>query len=88
MLLTFIGADHEVTGSCHFIEAAGKNILVDYGMEQGKDYYENEPLPVSAPKSTETDRTKRERYKWKKMPKSMLQGTADLSEVPKMTAEG
>jgi metallo-beta-lactamase family protein len=45
----FIGADHEVTGSCHFIEAAGKNILVDYGMEQGKDYYENVPLPVSAP---------------------------------------
>ncbi len=49
MRLMFIGADHEVTGSCHFIEAAGKNILVDYGMEQGKDYYENMPLPVSAP---------------------------------------
>ena len=49
MKLTFIGADHEVTGSCHFIEAAGKNILVDYGMEQGKDYFENVPLPVSAP---------------------------------------
>ena len=30
MKLMFIGADHEVTGSCHFIEAAGKNILVDY----------------------------------------------------------
>ena len=49
MKLTFIGADHEVTGSCHFIEAAGKKILVDYGMEQGKDYFENVPLPVSAP---------------------------------------
>lgn len=49
MKLIFIGADHEVTGSCHFIEAAGKNILVDYGMEQGKDYFENVPLPVSAP---------------------------------------
>ena len=49
MRLTFIGADHEVTGSCHFIEAAGKNILVDYGMEQGKDYFENVPLPVTAP---------------------------------------
>jgi metallo-beta-lactamase family protein len=49
MKLTFIGADHEVTGSCHFIEACGKNILVDYGMEQGKDYFENVPLPVSAP---------------------------------------
>ncbi len=49
MKLMFIGADHEVTGSCHFIEAAGKNILVDYGMEQGKNYFENVPLPVSAP---------------------------------------
>ncbi len=49
MKLMFIGADHEVTGSCHFIEAAGKNILVDYGMEQGKNYFENATLPVSAP---------------------------------------
>ncbi len=49
MKLIFIGADHEVTGSCHFIQAAGKNILVDYGMEQGKDTFENVPLPVSAP---------------------------------------
>ena len=49
MKLMFIGADHEVTGSCHFIEAAGKNILVDYGMEQGRNYFENVPLPVSAP---------------------------------------
>jgi metallo-beta-lactamase family protein len=49
MRLQFIGADHEVTGSCHFIECAGKHILVDCGMEQGKDYFENVPLPVSAP---------------------------------------
>ena len=48
MKLTFIGADHEVTGSCHFLEAAGKKILIDYGLEQGKDTYENVPLPVSA----------------------------------------
>ena len=34
MKLTFIGADHEVTGSCHLVEACGKNILVDCGMEQ------------------------------------------------------
>ena len=33
MKLTFIGAAHEVTGSCHFLQAAGKNILIDYGME-------------------------------------------------------
>ena len=35
MRLEFIGADHEVTGSCHYIEACGKHILLDYGMEQG-----------------------------------------------------
>jgi len=46
MKLTFVGADHEVTGSCHFIEACGKYILVDYGMEQGLNLYENVPLPV------------------------------------------
>ncbi|MCR5671207.1 MAG: MBL fold metallo-hydrolase [Butyrivibrio sp.] len=49
MKLMFIGADHEVTGSCHYLEAAGKKMLIDYGMEQGKDYFENVPLPVSAP---------------------------------------
>ena len=36
MKLTFIGAAHEVTGSCHFLQAAGKNILIDCGMEQGQ----------------------------------------------------
>lgn len=46
MKLTFIGADHEVTGSCHYLEACGKHILVDYGMEQGVNIYENAPLPV------------------------------------------
>ena len=46
MKLTFIGAAHEVTGSCHFLEACGKNILVDYGMEQGINVYENAPLPI------------------------------------------
>ena len=48
MKLTFIGAAHEVTGSCHFLQAAGKNILIDYGMEQGPDLYENPGLPVPA----------------------------------------
>ncbi len=46
MKLTFIGADHEVTGSCHCLEACGKHILVDYGMEQGVNVYENADLPV------------------------------------------
>ncbi|MCR5108088.1 MAG: MBL fold metallo-hydrolase [Lachnospiraceae bacterium] len=46
MRLKFVGADHEVTGSCHFIEANGKYMLVDYGMEQGVNIYENVELPV------------------------------------------
>ena len=47
MKLTFIGAAHEVTGSCHCLQACGKTILIDCGMEQGADAYENAPLPVS-----------------------------------------
>lgn len=47
MILGFIGADHEVTGSCHYLNVNGKHILVDYGMEQGRNYFENAPLPVS-----------------------------------------
>lgn len=48
MYLSFIGADHEVTGSCHFLNACNKNILIDYGMEQGVNVFENAPLPVNA----------------------------------------
>ena len=47
MRLTCIGAAHEVTGSCHLLEACGKNILIDCGMEQGPDLYENQELSVS-----------------------------------------
>ena len=46
MKITFIGATHEVTGSCYHLEAAGKKFLVDCGMEQGPDYYENQEIPV------------------------------------------
>ncbi len=49
MKLQFIGAAHEVTGSCHYLEACGKHMLVDYGMEQGVNLFENAPLPVEAP---------------------------------------
>ncbi len=46
MKLIFLGAAHEVTGSCTLLEACGKRILIDCGMEQGADTYENCQLPV------------------------------------------
>lgn len=46
MKLVFIGADHEVTGSCHFMEVGEKNFCVDIGMEQGQDLFENQEIPV------------------------------------------
>lgn len=48
MKLTFLGAAHEVTGSCTLLSACGRNILIDCGMEQGMDIYENCELPVAA----------------------------------------
>lgn len=48
MELMFIGADHEVTGSCHYLKVGEKHILVDYGMEQGINYFENVELPVDS----------------------------------------
>lgn len=48
MKLTFLGATHEVTGSCTYLEACGKRILIDCGMEQGPDEFENQEIPVSA----------------------------------------
>lgn len=46
MTLTFIGADHEVTGSCYLLEACGKKMLIDYGLEQGTDVYESGVCPL------------------------------------------
>ena len=48
MKLTFIRADHEVTGSCTMLEIGGLCGLVDCGMEQGRDVFENIPIPVPA----------------------------------------
>ena len=47
MKIQFIGATHEVTGSCTLLEVGGRQYLVDCGMEQGVDVFENVPLPVN-----------------------------------------
>jgi len=48
MKIQFIGAAHEVTGSCTMLTVCGKHYLVDCGMEQGKDIFQNVSLPVKA----------------------------------------
>lgn len=48
MKLVFLGADHEVTGSCHYLQVGNVNVLVDCGMEQGPDLYVNQEIPVNA----------------------------------------
>ena len=48
MKITFIGAAHQVTGSKTLVEwNEGRYFLVDYGMEQGENPYEEAELPVS-----------------------------------------
>lgn len=47
MKLTFLGAAREVTGSCTLVEAAGHRFVVDCGMEQGRDTYENVTPPCA-----------------------------------------
>ena len=39
MKITFLGAAHEVTGSCTLVVACGTRFLVVCGMEQGPDIY-------------------------------------------------
>ena len=48
MKIQFIGATHEVTGSCTLLEVCGRKFLIDCGMEQGIDVFENVPIPVPA----------------------------------------
>ena len=47
MKIQFIGAAHEVTGSCTLLQVNGRNFLVDCGMEQGLDVFQNIHLPVA-----------------------------------------
>ena len=49
MKIMFIGAAHEVTGSCHYVECGDKHFLVDYGMEQGINVFENADMPIEPP---------------------------------------
>ena len=48
MRIEFLGADREVTGSCHYVTFGEKHFLVDCGMEQGPDLYVNQEIPVNA----------------------------------------
>ncbi len=47
MELSFLGAAREVTGSCYLLKVGNRNILIDCGMEQGADIYENQTIPVN-----------------------------------------
>ena len=44
MKLTFFGAAKAVTGSCHCVECGGRRILVDCGLQQGRDEIDNRAL--------------------------------------------
>ncbi len=48
MNITFHGAARAVTGSCYMVEVAGKRILVDCGLQQGRDEIDNGALAFDA----------------------------------------
>ena len=48
MKLTFYGAAKAVTGSCHCLSCNGRKILIDCGLQQGKDEWDNSELEFAA----------------------------------------
>lgn len=49
MKLIFLGANHEVTGSRTLLEwSTGRYAMIDCGMEQGENIYENAEMPIPA----------------------------------------
>jgi metallo-beta-lactamase family protein len=48
MEISFLGAAHAVTGSCHCVSACGRHLLVDCGLQQGKDEVDNQRLHVAS----------------------------------------
>ena len=49
MKITFLGAAHQVTGSCTLVEwKPGRYFIVDYGLEQGVNTFQMQDLPIPA----------------------------------------
>ena len=48
MQLNFFGADRAVTGSCHGLTVGGYRLLIDCGLQQGRDEIDNRLFPFAA----------------------------------------
>ena len=47
MRLDFYGADRAVTGSCHCLTVEGRRVLIDCGLQQGRDEVDNGAFPFA-----------------------------------------